>query len=74
MTDDLRKELTEIMRAYDAIGSWWSYDKEKIPSQVKQWIAIKYKFDLEKFDHMCGDITQDMYSTCKPDISTGDFG
>lgn len=74
MTDELRKELTQILRQYDAIGSWWSYEKDKIPSEVKQYIATKNGFELEEFDHFCGDICQDMYSTCKPDISTGDFG
>ncbi len=65
MNDQLKNEVIAALEYYDCIGGWWSF-QDKIPPDVKDYLAHKYNTTIEKIDDLSRDYCQDEYELCRP--------
>ena len=54
--------VNEAISKYDAAGSWWSYEKDAVPDDVK----IEISTSIKQFDKEAEKILSDRYTACKP--------
>lgn len=70
MSEELKTEVEKAVHLYECIGSWWNY-KNKIPTEVKQYLAKKYNSTVEEINQIAEKYVEPMYSDCKPQPLSG---
>lgn len=63
--EELIQEVQKAVHLYECIGSWWTYE-DKIPAEVKQYLAKKYNTTIEEINQIAEKYVEPMYSDMKP--------
>lgn len=65
----LKEEIVKAVNDYNCLGSWWTYEPEKMPADIIRGLCGRYNVNEKEVHKIAYEYSGDVYSECKPDLN-----